>query len=150
MEPVDELKFLIPLMNDYDGDRKIHVVVDTKGNLGKTEFARWAVVNYNRCIVTGGKAADMKNQIIEYKKRQSNLPKYIIIDIPRSGKQFISYQGLEEVKNMLFYSGKYEGGMVVGNKPFILVFANDHLDYEKMSEDRWNIHEISNADGGPA
>ena len=49
-------------MKRYDfpkGDRLIHAVVDKVGGLGKTEFARYCVLNFERCIVSGGKCADM-------------------------------------------------------------------------------------------
>lgn len=145
--PSKELEYLVPLMKNYDtykGDRKIHVVVDYKGGIGKTEFARWAVLNLPDTIVSGGKAGDMKNQIVEYKKLNGCCPKYIIMDIPRSCLNYISYTGVEEIKNMLFYSGKYEGGMVVGNKPFVLMLMNEYPDVTKLSEDRWEIRDFGN------
>lgn len=145
--PSKELEYLVPLMKNYDtykGDRKIHVVVDYKGGIGKTEFARWAVLNLPDTIVSGGKASDMKNQIVEYKKLNGRCPKYIIMDIPRSCLNYISYTGVEEIKNMLFYSGKYEGGMVVGNKPFVLMLMNEWPEVAKLSEDRWEIRDFGN------
>ena len=146
--PTEKLQFLIDLMKQYKfpkGDRKINVVVDYNGCLGKTEFARWACLHFNDCIVTGGKAADMKNQIVELKKKYGRCPKYIILDIPRKNLGFVSYQGIEEVKNMLFYSGKFEGGMIIGNKPFVLMLMNEYPQIDSMSKDRWNIFEINGA-----
>ena len=70
-EPNERLKFLIDVMKRYDfpkGDRLIHAVVDKVGGLGKTEFARYCVLNFERCIVSGGKCADMFNQIVNYKE----------------------------------------------------------------------------------
>lgn len=43
---------------------------------------------------------------------------------------------------MCFYSGKYEGGMVVGNNPHLLVFANIEPDTKKMSDDRFIVQNI--------
>jgi len=147
-EPVpDCLDVVKDLMDSYSfpkGDRKINVVVDTTGGKGKTEFCRWCCLNYKDIIITGGKAENMKNQIVEYFKTNNRYPKYILMDIPRSSLGFISYQGIEEVKNMLFYSGKYEGGMVVGNKPFICMFMNDLPKFENMSDDRWNVIDLDN------
>lgn len=146
-DPCEKLLFLIDLMKDYNhgkGDRLIHVVVDKVGGLGKTEFARYCCLNMPDCIVTGGKSADMKNQIVEYKKVNGRTPKYIIMDIPRVTIDYISYQGIEDVKNMLFYSGKYEGGMVVGNKPFVLMLMNEYPETSNLSQDRWKIYNIDN------
>lgn len=130
------------LMDKYEfpkGDRKINCVIDPIGGKGKTEFCRWAVMNYKDIIITGGKSADMKNQIAEYKKYNDCCPKYILIDCPRSMVDYLSYTGIEEVKNMLFYSGKYEGKMIVGNKPFVCLFMNEEPDINNMSLDRWNL-----------
>ena len=143
VEPIsDKLLPLKKIMDSYEfpkGDRKINVFVDEIGGIGKTEFCRYCVLNYDRCIITGGKGADMKNQIVEFQKVHDVLPKYILIDIPRSVSNFISWTGIEEVKNMLFFSGKYEGGMVVGNKPCVIMLMNEYPDTDKMSADRWNI-----------
>jgi hypothetical protein len=146
-EPSKELEFLVPLMKNYDtykGDRLIHVIVDYKGGLGKTEFARWACLNLPDCIVTGGKSADMRNQVVGFKDSVGHYPKFIIMDIPRSCLNYVSYEGIELMKNMLFYSGKYEGGMVVGNKPFLLLLMNELPRREELSEDRWKIYEFGN------
>ena len=146
-DPSPRLMFLKELMLNYNhgkGDRLIHAVVDKVGGLGKTEFARWACLNMEGCIVSGGKSADMKNQIVEYKKVNGRTPKFIILDIPRQNLDYISYQGIEDVKNMLFYSGKYEGGMVVGNKPFVLMLMNECPQLELLSADRWKIYKIDN------
>lgn len=142
-EPAQELKFIIDAMDSYEfpkGDRFIHCVVDYQGGLGKTEFCRYICVKYGEdVILTGGKASDMKNQIIQYKDLYKKCPKYVFVDIPRSNHKFISWAGIEEIKNMLFYSGKYEGGMVIGNKPFICLMMNQEPDLELLSKDRWKI-----------
>lgn len=146
-EPSEKLKFLIDIMRGYEfpkGDRIIHAVVDKVGGLGKTEFARYCVLNFERCIVSGGKCADMFNQIVSYKEKHGVTPKYIIFDIPRSTLNYVSYQGIEKVKDMLFYSGKYEGDMIVGNKPCIIMLMNETPDLTLMSEDRWRVYEIDN------
>ena len=56
----------------------------------------------------------------------------------------MSYEAFENLKDMIFYSGKYEGGMICGNCPHLFIFSNFHPDCEKMSVDRWNIKEIIN------
>lgn len=144
-KPAAKLEFLYSKMLEYEfpkGDRKINVVVDKKGGIGKTEFCRYCVMNLERCIVTGGKAADMKHQIVEYITKTGKTPKYVLIDVPRASQGYISYTGIEEIKNMLFYSGKYEGGMVNGNKPCVVMFMNENPDETMMSADRWNIYRI--------
>ncbi|AXQ65720.1 MAG: replication protein [Circoviridae sp.] len=144
-EPQEWCKPLIDMIDNYDyhkGDRKIHVVIDKQGGKGKTEFCRWVFMNKERALMTGGKSADMKNQIVEYQKANKVLPRIMLIDVPRSILNFISWGGIEEIKNMFFYSGKYEGGMICGNKPVVIMFMNEEPDINMMSEDRWNLIEI--------
>lgn len=71
------------------------------------------------------------------------MPRIVIINIPRNNKNFVSYTGLEEIKDMFFFSGKYESGMVSGASPHLIVFSNSPPDYHKMSLDRWVVHQIS-------
>ena len=63
----------------------------------------------------------------------------IIIDIPRSKSEFVSYSGIEEIKDMFFFCGKYESSMVCGENPHVIVFSNTEPDYDKLSSDRWSI-----------
>lgn len=96
-------------------------------------------------VTLSGKGTDMKNGIVQYKANTHVLPSVVLINIPRSKSGFLSYTGMEEIKDMYFYSGKYEGGMVCGPNPHVFVFANCEPDYEKMSEDRWKVHEIGSS-----
>lgn len=136
------------LCNIFEGEpdlRKIYWYWSSKGGTGKTTFARYLHRKYG-FICLGGKSADMKNAIIEYKKTNDTTPEGIVVNIPKSfNEDYISYTGLEEVKDMFFYSGKYEGGMVDGNQPHLIVFANVEPDFEKMT-DRFIVKRIDNDD----
>lgn len=93
-------------------------------------------------MVVSGKGSDMKNGIIQYKEKNGCLPKIILINVPRTSIDFVSFTGIEEIKDMFFFSGKYEGGMVCGPSPHVYIFANNRPDTNKMSADRWNIQYI--------
>jgi len=84
----------------------------------------------------------MKNGIVTYNDTNKCLPKIVLINVPRSSLDFVSYTGLEEIKDMFFYSGKYEGGMVCGASPHVIIFANEEPDYNKMSSDRFKVRRI--------
>ena len=119
--------------------RKIYWRWSEKGETGKTDFARYLHRKLG-FIVLSGSAKDMKNGIIEYVKKEGICPVGIVIDIPRSlDGQWFSYTGVEEVKNMFFYSAKYEGGMIDGNPPHLVIFSNDLPENCKLSSDRWDI-----------
>jgi len=123
-------------------DRTIYWYVGEKGCDGKTTFGKYLYTHYDDVVVLSGKGADMKNGVVEYQKKTKRLPRTIIINVPRCTIDYISYQGIEEVKDMFFFSGKYEGGMVCGANPHVLVFANEGPDESKMSSDRWVIKYI--------
>lgn len=90
-----------------------------------------------------GKSADVKNGIVEYIKKNDTTPELVLMNIPKSfNTEYLSYEALENIKDMYFYSGKYEGGMVCGNCPHLFVFSNETPDYSKLSKDRWVVREI--------
>lgn len=105
-------------------DRDIHWFYESIGGLGKTSYQKYVYTHYERVIILSGKGDDMKNGVVSYLKESKKLPRIVLINIPRSKNNFISYSGIEEVKDMFFYSGKYEGGMICGPNPHVIVFSN--------------------------
>lgn len=134
---------IIELLKKNPDDRKINWYWEENGCAGKTTFSKWIYLNYPNTVVLSGKASDMKNAIVMYKEKNKQLPKIVIINIPRSNIQFVSYNGIEQIKDMFFFSGKYEGGMICGENPHVLVFANEEPDYDNLSTDRWHVVNIS-------
>lgn len=118
--------------------RTIHWYYDTIGGVGKTTFTKHLVLQ-NDAIVLSGKAADMQYAITCMKVK----PKTIIIDIPRTAEQFLSYGGIEAIKNGMFFNTKYESKMVVFDNPHIICFANFLPQMDAMSADRWHIVNVS-------
>jgi len=135
-------KGIINLLNTKPDDRTINWYWEEQGCTGKTTFAKWIFINYEDVVVLSGKGSDMKNGVVMYEKLNHKLPKVVIINVPRCNIDFLSYTGIEEVKDMFFFSGKYEGGMVCGENPHMLIFANQPPRVDKISFDRWNIVEI--------
>lgn len=121
--------------------RKIHWYWEADGGWGKTILAKY-MVDRMGAYVLSGKANDAKYAIAGYITKHGGAPSIIILDVPRCNLQFVSYQVLEEIKNGLFFSGKYEGGMCRFNSPHVLVFANEEPDEAKLSADRWEIIEL--------
>lgn len=99
--------------------RKIYWFWEPDGNVGKSDVVRHLCI-HNEALMVAGKASDMKFMMVNAKKK----PKLVIIDVPRSMKEYISYTGLEEISNATFASNKYEGKMYIGPYPHVFVFAN--------------------------
>jgi hypothetical protein len=130
---------LLKLIKNEPDDRTINWFWDPEGNIGKTSMAIHLVMNCNDVIYTSGKAADMKYGIMKYIETTGKAPSIIIIDYVRTIENYVSYQGIEEIKNGIFFNTKYECTMVTYDPPHVIIFANFEPIYENLSIDRWNV-----------
>lgn len=123
--------------------RDILWIFESKGNTGKTYLAKYLHFLHG-AIITGGRSGDMKHAIARWKQITGHYPVTIIIDLARSDSIPKSgYKAIEQIKNALFFSGKYQSGMVAScNPPNIVVFANHPPKTENMSSDRWIVKTI--------
>ena len=120
-------------------DRTIYWIWSSSGKRGKSTMCKFLAMQ--GAIITGGKATDMKFQISRYEQENGYGPKNIIFDVPRSNFQYLSYGGIEEIKNGVFSSPKYESCMCIINNPNVFVFCNfpPDLDNKDMSSDRFKV-----------
>ncbi len=130
---------LVTILKTKPNDRTIHWIWEETGCAGKTTFQKWVFTHMKRVVVLSGKCEDMKNGIVQYQEKNGCLPEIVLVNIPRVNSNFVSIAGLEQIKDMFFYCGKYEGGMVCGPNPHVMVFANEPPDEDKMSADRWEV-----------
>ena len=138
-----EKKVLKEIADEPD-DRTIHWLWSKEGGIGKTQFCKYLVAKHNACVLHG-KGADIRHGLAQWiSDKEGEYPDIVVYPIPRCfSTEYLSYEGLENIKDMFFYSGKYEGGQVNGPSPHLYVFANCEPDYHKMSGDRWKVEEIS-------
>ena len=125
-------------------EREILWVWEPTGNVGKTYLTKY-LHYFHGAIVTGGKSDNMKYAIARWQQITGHYPVTIIVDVCRSDKLTKnSYKTLEEIKNAIFFSGKYQSGMVAScNSPNILVFSNTEPNVRAMSSDRWKVFKIN-------
>lgn len=123
--------------------RDILWVWEPEGNTGKTYLAKY-LHYFHGAILTGGSSGDMKHAIARWKQITGHYPITIIIDVARADKMRPDgYKAIEQMKNALFFSGKYESGMVAScNPPHIVVFANQPPNVKMFSSDRWVVRKI--------
>lgn len=129
------------LCKEQPDDRAILWFYEEVGNVGKSALAKYLCFHYN-AIICSGKAADIKYMCVKYNEKNGFYPEIVICDIPRSSANYLSYTGLEEVKNGCFMSSKYECDVVLMNPPHLICFANFYPDTTTMSKDRWVIHKL--------
>lgn len=122
-------------------ERKIYWFYDNIGNKGKSTLIKHLMLNYGEVsIFLNGKPADMKHAVAEH-CQSANLEN-VFIDIPREFFDKIAYGAIEELKNGMIFSGKYESKAVLFNTPRIIVMSNYLPIISKLSKDRWCIFEI--------
>ncbi len=124
---------VVKMVEDQPDDRSIYWYYDIQGCKGKTSLAKWLAVNKEAFIFKGG-SNDMANRIIS-----EGAPKLACMNLSRTQENYVSYQTIEDIKDGLIVSSKYEGGQLVFNSPHVIIFANFRPDETKLSQDRWVI-----------
>lgn len=126
-------------------DRKVLWVWEPTGNVGKSWFARWLVVNRDAIIMQPGRLQDMSYL---WAQKQSNI---VIFDCSRTlapaedakyDPLTACYQLAEQLKNGMVQSTKYVPTMVISDAPHVLFLANFAPTYAVLSADRWDVIEI--------
>lgn len=133
------------VIDDIDkkpNNRTINWVYDSEGNSGKSFLCKYLALTHN-VVLANGKIADIFNQVMTMLDKEKKVPRIILIDIPRSNLEYVTYSAIEKLKDGCFYSGKYEGGKVIIPSPHIFCFANELPIFSKMSKDRWNVLDIN-------
>lgn len=139
---------IINIVESEPDDRKIYWFYEPNGNVGKSFLNKYLGLKYD-AIICSGKKNDIFNQIRNYMYDKNGNdtgkdPKLILVDCPRINMDYLNYGALEEIKNGMVFSGKYEGGVCYFDTPHVICFANDKPDTSTMSNDRWIIREIDN------
>lgn len=132
---------ILKILKKSPDNRSIYWFWEPKGGVGKTTFVKSLIMKNSDFIYISGKVTDIKYGITKYIMDRKRAPTAIFMNIPRS-VDHVSYNGLEQVKDGLFYNTKYESGMVVYDCPHVMIFANEEPDYQMMSEDRWKVIKI--------
>lgn len=143
-EPYAFQKKILDLIQTTPDDRSLYWFWEFEGCTGKTTIAKHICMKYN-AIYVSGKSDDIKCAIVNYVQINGKGPDIVIWGLPRSKEDYINYASFEEVKDGIFFSGKYESGMCIFNTPHCIALANFEPDKKKLSNDRWVIECVGNA-----
>jgi len=133
------------MLKEEPDNRTVHWFWCKLGASGKTAMQKSLAINENALIVSG-KGADIKYAIANrVNKEKKSLP-IVCFNFPRSMEEFISYESIEQIKDGLFFSGKYESEQCIFDPPHVFCFANYPPKMEKLSSDRWDVKEINTLD----
>ena len=115
--------------------RTIVWVYDAWGNAGKTYLSRYLVDSKDAFYTNGGKGADICYSF-DYQK-------IVIFDYVRDSVDWVNYGVIEQLKNGILTSNKYESCTKRFETPHVLVFANFKYTPGKFSEDRMKLIELN-------
>lgn len=125
-------QYIVDMVRKEPDDRSIVWIYEPTGGMGKTQLCKYLAHHYG-AIPLRGKSNDILHCVAEY---ESDIYMY---NIPRTMEDYVPYESIELIKDMLFMSGKYESKPVNRNSPHVLVFSNFPPDTTKLSKDRWVI-----------
>nr|AHC72255.1 master replication initiator protein [Faba bean necrotic yellows virus]AHC72263.1 master replication initiator protein [Faba bean necrotic yellows virus] len=115
------------LLQERDG-RRIIWVYGPQGGEGKTSYAKHLVKTRDAFYSTGGKTAD-----IAFAWDHQEL---VLFDFPRSFEEYVNYGVIEQLKNGIIQSGKYQSVIKYSDYVEVIVFANFTPRSGMFSEDR--------------
>lgn len=121
-------------INSPPDDRRIRFVIDKAGNRGKSWLVRyWFSHRDDSQRLSVGKRDDLAYAIDPTKR-------VFIFDVPRGGMEFLQYNILEQLKDQMVFSPKYESvSKVLAHKVHVVVFCNEDPDITKMTMDRYDL-----------
>lgn len=115
------------------------------GNVGKSALSRLLVMTCGAIRVGDGRPTSLTHAIAYYTYDSKTYPPIILVDVPRSSRHKIDYSTLENLKDCLIFTDRYDAKCVIGkNHPHLIIFSNSYPDIEKFSDDRWCIFKIQN------
>ena len=115
--------------------RKIMFYVDPEGNKGKSWLtAYWYTTRSDVQRLSIGKRDDLSFAIDCSKC-------LFVFDIPRGQLEYLQYSVLEQLKDRMVFSPKYESTTkILRTIPHVVVFCNEEPDYNKMTADRYDVY----------
>lgn len=126
------------LIGSPPDDRCILFYIDTYGGKGKSFFQRFMVTKMPSevQVFSIGKRDDIAHSLDPTKH-------IYLFNVPRGGMEYFHYTIVEQIKDRMVFSPKYDSCMkILMTNPHIVVFANEMPDMEKMSADRYAIHNL--------
>lgn len=133
---------ILDIINTEPDDRIVNVILDRKGNQGKTFLTLWLECRNQSIRIPEQKdARDIMRMVMS-----QPISRCYFIDLPRAvnNQQRIStYAAIEEIKNGYCYDDRYHFKKLLFDPPHIWVFSNTTPDPEQLSKDRWRYWEIT-------
>ena len=100
------------------------------------------ILSYYGGVLVSGGGKDIKYALTTWLASNRSI-RGVCIDIPRVASGHISFASIEEIKNRMLFSSKYESTMaVLPSHVHVFCFANQPPEWTSLSADRWKVFEI--------
>lgn len=142
--PAPEEPVLRPWQLDLDtylagpiDDRAIKFVIDPDGGKGKSFFVKYYLKKHRdrAQFLSIGKRDDIAHVVKENTR-------VFLVDVPRGQMEYLRQEVLEQLKNGIVFSPKYDSRTkYLYGTPHVVVFSNEEPEYT-MTEDRYDIENI--------
>lgn len=126
------------LGQELDGepdDRSVLFYVDVDGGKGKSWFQAWYLSKYPEKVqvLSAGKRDDVAHAVDKSKS-------VFFFNVPRGGMEYFPYTILEQMKDRMVFSPKYNSGTkFLHKRPHVVVFCNEDPQLDRMTTDRYDI-----------
>lgn len=126
---------VLDMVSDPPHDREILWLYDPVGNHGKTYMSKYLVDHHGAFYTNGGKSVDLTYAY-------DGQP-IVVFDFVRDAQEYVGYGVIEQLKNGILFSPKYESGLKRFAVPHVIVFANFLATEGKFSNDRLQVIELN-------
>lgn len=123
------------ILGEPADDRKVLFVVDPEGGEGKSWFCRWLYMKLpDEVQILGmGKRDDMAHMVDTHKR-------IFLINVPRKQMERLQYTILEQLKDRLVSSPKYDSQVKeMMHQPHVVIFSNEVPDMKALTSDRYQF-----------
>lgn len=131
------------IKNECD-DRRINWLFDPNCGAGKTSLTKYLYSIMPTCIASRGRYEDLAQIVRSFGETNDLNDTFLFLyNVPKeTDPNKISYSGLENIKDGLITSPKYESSTLVFNSPIVWVMANCLPIVNKVDPKRWKIYTI--------
>jgi diaminopimelate epimerase len=122
--------------------RKVMWLYDPVGNQGKSTFIKYIIhtLGQDKAWLA---TCTAKERIVAAIKNKPNA-RVVMFDLPREYDMTkFSYACLEMIKDGVGFNTMYHAGTVNWFQPHVIIFSNALPDKTKLTNDRWDIRQIS-------
>lgn len=123
---------------EAQNDRQILFILDPEGGKGKSTLAKHLMASGRAFMTRGGKITDIAHAWTKAPEHD-----IVIFDMARcTGPEYWPYMFMEQLKDGIIFTSKYDSATVVTSSKKIVVFCNEEPNRDKLTKDRYILYKI--------